>query len=155
MFIKRETAIELIDSYAQALYEDEDVEKGRVADYCSAMLETVSEEYVVPIEQYHKLNFECTVLKALLKGEWVKCNDVQEALNITFDQGMKMFQFGVGGPWNNPEDVRFRIGEKTLEQTKMKDFEEDFKVQEAMLTPRIDPNTHQWELVLEQQGGII
>lgn len=155
MFIKRENAIETIDSYAQALYADNDWKMGETADYCSTLLENVPDEYVVPIEQYNKLNFQCNVLRALLKGEWVKCNEVQEALNITFDQGMKMFQFGVCGPWNNPEDVRFRISEKTISQTKMKDFEEEFKIQEAVVRTRSNPDTHQWELILEQQGGII
>lgn len=153
MFIKRETAIELIDTYAQALYEDEDVEKGRVADYCSTLLENIDEEYVVDIEQYHQLNFQCTVLKALLKGEWVQAEHVKEALNITFDQCMKMFELGVGGPWNDPEDIRFRISQKTVGQTKMKDFEEDFKIQEA-IDKLTRPNDN-LELLLEQQGGII
>ena len=121
MFIKRETAIELIDSYAQALYEDEEVENGRVADYCSVLVGNINEEYVVDIEQYHQLNFQCNVLKALLKGEWVQCHHVQEALNLTFDQCKEIFDIGIGGPWNDPEDVRFRIGEKTISQTKMED----------------------------------
>ena len=151
MFIKREDAIHTIDNYAQALYAENYHDMGKIADTCSTLLEDVKEEYVVPIEQYHKLNFQCTVLKALLKGEWVKCNDVQEALNITFDQCMKMFQFGVGGPWNDPEDVRFRIGEKTLEQTKMKDFEEEFKIQEAVVRACTNPDTHQWEMHLSEE----
>ena len=155
MFIKKETAIELIDTYAQALYEGEEVERGRVADYCSTLLANIDEEYVVDIEQYHQLNFQCTVLKALLKGEWVQAEYVKEALNITFDQCMKMFELGVGGPWNDPEDIRFRISQKTIDQNKMKDFEEDFKIQEAAVRSCSNPDSHQWELILEQQGGII
>ena len=107
------------------------------------------------MDEYHKLNYKCTVLRALLNGEWVKCEDVTEALNITFDMGMKMFQLGVGGPWNHPEDIRFRIGEKTISQTKMKDFEEDFGIQEAIDKTRFNYDTRQMELILEQQGGII
>lgn len=155
MYIKRESAMNALNAYAQKLYAHNDWKMGETVDDCIAILKDIDEETVLPIEQYYKLNFECTVLKALLKGEWVKCSDVQEALNITFDQGMKMFQFGVGGPWNNPEDVRFRIGEKTLEQTKMKDFEEDFKIQEEITKAHSNPDTHQWEIILEQQGGII
>ena len=154
MFIKRENAIKAIDDYAQALYSENYSDMGKIADTCSVLLENVKEEYVVPIEQYHKLNFHCTVLKALLKGEYVKCDDVMEALNITFDQGMKMFEFGASGPWDD-SNVRFRIGQKTLDQTKMKDFEKDFEVQETMFRAQINPDTHQLELVLEQQGGII
>lgn len=155
MFIRRDWAIKSLDNYAQALYANNDWKMGETADFCSTLLENIPDAYVVTMDEYRKLTFKCTIMKALLMGEWVKCTDVQEALDITFDQCMKMFQFGVGGPWDNPEDVRFRIGEKTLEQTKMKDFEADFKIQEAMLKPRVNPDTHQWELVLEQQGGII
>ena len=115
---------------------------------------------VVALEENLKLNFQCNVLKALLKGEWVRCNDVQEALNITFNQGMKMFEVGRVGPWTpcyleDNHNIAFRICEKTLEQTKMHDFEEDFKIQEAVVKARSNPDTHQWELLLEQQGGII
>lgn len=155
MFIRRENAVKVVNDYAQRLYAHNDWKMGETADDCVEFINKVPEEYVVDIEQYHQLNFQCNVLKALLKGEWVQCHHVQEALNITFDQGMKMFDIGVGGPWNDPEDVRFRISQKTLEQTKMKDFEEDFKIREAMLKPRVNPDTHQWELILEQQGGII
>lgn len=116
MFIKRENAIKAINNYAQKLYAKNDWKMGETADDCITLLKDIDEEYVVDIEQYHQLNFQCTVLKALLKGEWVQAEHVKEALNITFDQCMKMFELGVGGPWNDPEDVRFRIGEKTLEQ---------------------------------------
>ena len=160
MFIKRDNAIKTIDEYAQALYANNDWKMGETADYCSVLLENVTEEYVVTIEQYNELNFQCNVLKALLKGEWVRCNDVQEALNITFNQGMKMFEVGRVGPWTpcyleDNHNIAFRICEKTLEQTKMHDFEEDFKIQEAVVKARSNPDTHQWELLLEQQGGII
>lgn len=114
---------------------------------------------VVSLEQNLKLNFQCNVLKALLRGEWVDCNDVQEALNITFDQGMRMFDFGRTASWNpiplegQKVTVKFRIGEKTLEQTKMHDFEEDFKIQEAMTKVRSNPNTHQLEVLLSEKEG--
>ena len=116
---------------------------------------------VVSLEQNLKLNFQCNVLKALLKGEWVDCTDAMEALDITFDQGMKMFEFGRTASWNpaplegQKVCTKFRISEKTLEQTKMYDFEEDFKIQEAIVKARSNPDNHQWELILEQQGGII
>ena len=155
MFIKRENAIKAINDYAQKLYAKNDWKMGETADDCIALLKDIDEEYVVDIEQYHHLNFQCNVLKALLKGEWVQAEHVKEALNITFDQCTKMFELGVDGPWNDPEDIRFRIGEKTISQTKMKDFEEGFKIQEAFLGSRSNPDTHQWELILEQQGGII
>ncbi len=154
-FISRENAIKAVDNYAQELYSHNDWKMGETADYCATLLERIPDEYVVRIEAWNKLNFECNVLRALLKGEWVKCDDAMEALNITFDQGLKMFQFGACGPWDNPEEVRFRIGEKTISQTKMKDFERDFKIQEAVVRSRSNPDTHQWELILEQQDGII
>ena len=156
MFIKRENAIKVIDDYAQALYQQNDWKMGETADHCSMLVKSAPEEYVVRIEEWNKLNFECNVLRALLKGEWVKCDDVMEAMNITFDQGLKMFEFGARGPWLAPEEVRFRIDEKTIAQTKMKDFERDFEIQDAVV--RSNPNnsdTAQLELILEQQGGII
>lgn len=161
MFIRRDEAIKSIDDYAQALYSNNDWKMGETADYCSTLLESVTDAYVVDIDEYRKLNFKCTVMKALLMGEWVKCEDVQEALNLTFDQCMRMFEFGRTASWNpaplegQKVTTKFMISEKTLEQTKMKDFEKDFKIQEAFLSSRSNPDTHQWELILEQQGGII
>lgn len=161
MFIKRENAIKIVDEYAQALYAQNDWKMGETADYCSTLLENVTDEYVVTVEQYNALNFQCNVLKALLKGEWVKSEDVQNALNITFEQGMQMFELGRMASWNpaplegQKVCTKFRISEKTLEQTKMHDFEEDFKIQEAIVKARSNPDNHQWELILEQQGGII
>ncbi len=140
-----------LDEYAQKLYAHNDWKMGETVDDCIAILKDIDEENVLPIEQYYKLNFECTVLKTLLKGEWVKCNDVQEALNITFDQGLKMFQ--LGGPFDNLEDFRFRIGKKTLEQVEVKDFEEDFKTQETMFRSQINPDTHQLEVLIETYNG--
>ena len=155
-FINKEKAIETLDGYARALYQDSDWKAGKTADYCSTLLESVTEEYVVRIEEWNKLNFECNVLKALLKGEWVKCADAMEALNITFDQGMKMFQFGVEGTWPPTEDnVSFRISEQTISQTRMKDFEEDFKIQEKLFRSKAVTDVQQLELILEQQGGIL
>lgn len=153
MYIKREAAIKAIDEYAQKLYAHNDWKMGETVDDCIAILKDIDEENVINIQEWHTLHFKYNVLKELLKGEWVKCEYVQEALNITFDQGIKMFQ--LGGPFEDAEDFRFRIGQKTLEQTKMKDFEKDFKIQEAFLNSRSNPDTHQWELILEQQGGII
>lgn len=155
-FISKEKAIETLDNYAQALYQQNDWKMGETVDYASTLLENVVEEYVVSIEQYNKLNYQCNVLKALLKGEWVKCADAIEALNITFDQGMKMFQFGVEGTWPPTEaNVSFRISEQTISQTKMKDFEEDFKLQDMLYRSKVNMDTSHLELILEQQGGII
>ena len=154
MFIKREDAIKSIDDYAQDLYSHNDWKMGETADYCATLVENIPDTYVVSMDEYHKLNFKCTVMRALLMGEWVKCNDVQEALNITFNQGLKIFEFGACGPWDD-HNVRFRIGEKTLEQTKMKDFEKDFKIQEAMTRVHSNPDTHQLEVLLEPHDGDI
>lgn len=40
------------------------------------------------------------VLKDLIKGEWVDCDKVQEALSIDFSTGLKMFDFSRTAEWN-------------------------------------------------------
>jgi hypothetical protein len=155
-FIDKEKAIESLDSYAQDLYQQGEWNNGKTAHYCATLLESVPDKYVVCIEEWNKLKFECNVLKALLKGEWVRCRDAMEALNITFDQGIKMFQFCVTGAWPTSEDnVSFRISEHTIAQTKTKDFEEDFKLQEMLHMSKVDTAASTLELILEQQGGIL
>lgn len=155
-FIDKENTVCVLDNYAQALYQQNNWKMGETVDNCKVLVEEISDEYVIPIEQYNRLNFKCNVLRALLKGEWVHCKDAQEALDITFDQGMKMFQFGVEGTWPpSIDNVSFRISEQTIAQTKIKDFEEDFKLQELLYRSKVDAAVDNLELILEQHGGIL
>ena len=61
-------------------------------------------------------------LKKLLEGQWVDCKAVQDALDITFAEGLKKFEFGRIAKWNpvplNGQKVitKFRLCEKTIEQ---------------------------------------
>lgn len=61
-------------------------------------------------------------LRKLLNGEWVDCQEVQEALDISFSEGLKKFDFGRLAKWNaaplNGQRIiaKFRLCEKTIEQ---------------------------------------
>ena len=160
MFIKRENAIKAIDAYAQALYAEDYHDMGKAVDTCSVMLEDIKMENVVPAHEYYKLNFQCNVLKALLNGEWVNCEDVQETLNITFEQGMQMFKLGRMATWNSyPENgqrivTKFKISENTLRNTKYT-FEDSYNIVEHPVVSESAPTNNHLELLLEQQGGII
>lgn len=132
MFIKREDAIKSIDDYAQALYSHNDWKMGETADYCATLLENVPDAYVVTMDEYCRLNYKCTVMRALLMGEWVKCQDVLDALNITFDMALKMFQMGTVMPWNSSyeegkDNISFRIGDKTANYADMQLNYEEFR----------------------------
>jgi hypothetical protein len=155
-FISREQALSTINNYAQNLYQQGNWKMGETVDDCLDILKSLPDEYAVRIEEWNKLNFECNVLRALLNGEWVNCKDVQEAMNITFEQGKEMFDYGVCGPWNGQlVGEKFRIGEKTTSKITSYGIEECTEVKEASIAARTNPDTHQWELILEQQGGII
>jgi hypothetical protein len=132
---------------------------GETADYCATLLENVPDEYVVRIEEWTSLNYRCNVLKALLMGEWVKCQDVLDALNITFDMALKMFQMGTVMPWNSSyeegkDNISFRIGDKTANYADMQLYAEEFHKMER-LNRMEEISKEQLELILEQHGGII
>ena len=61
-------------------------------------------------------------LRKLLNGEWVDCVEVQEALDISFSEGLKRFDFGRMAKWNpapyNGQCIitKFKLCEKTVEQ---------------------------------------
>jgi hypothetical protein len=40
------------------------------------------------------------ILKRLFEGEWVDCKDVEEALDIDFATGLKLFDFSRTAEWN-------------------------------------------------------
>ena len=73
-------------------------------------------------------------LKKLLEGRWVDCQAVQDALDITFAEGLKMFEFGRIAKWNpaplNGQKVitKFRLCEKTIEQLGEFPFETEEEV---------------------------
>ena len=105
-------------------------------------------------------NEKVQALRKLINGEWVEKNLVCEAMGIDSNEASKLFEYGRMSAWNpaplNGQRVveKFRISEKTLKLPKLFWCEEDtFKP--ATVSADVNPKTHQWELVLEQQGGII
>jgi hypothetical protein len=76
----------------------------------------------VSIHAYNRVKKENEVLRRLLNGEWVDTEAVQETLGITFQEGMRMFDFGRTVKWNkaplNGQKVitKFRLCEKTIGQ---------------------------------------
>lgn len=114
----------------------------------------------VSIEEYQSVCKDLEALQSLLRGEWVDTERVCTALNITFSEGMKMFDFGRMAAWNKaPKNgqyivTKFRIAEKTVQPPKVFWCEED-DIGYAKVTAEPNMDTHQWELILEQQGGII
>lgn len=79
--------------------------------------------------EYSELLKKYETLKKLLKGEWVYTEAVQEALDIDFSEGMRMFDFGRTVKWNkaplNGQKVvtKFRLCEKTIDQLGVFPFE--------------------------------
>lgn len=115
---------------------------------------------IVSVHAYRRVKKDHEVLKRLLNGEWVDKDDVCTAMGITFTEAMQMFEYGRMAKWNpaplNGQRVveKFRISEKTLKTPQI--FwcdEDDFKP--AEIKAEVNQDTHQWELILEQQGGII
>jgi hypothetical protein len=59
-------------------------------------------------------------LKKLLEGQWVDCKAVQDALDITFAEGLRMFEFGRIAKWcpapmNGQKIItKFKLSEKTI-----------------------------------------
>ena len=49
---------------------------------------------------FNELETENDILKRLINGEWVDCDDVQKALGIDFRTGLKMFDFSRTAEWN-------------------------------------------------------
>lgn len=70
-------------------------------------------------------------LRKLLEGQWVDTQDVQEALEISFSEGMRRFDFGRMAKWNKPPlngqrvITKFRLHEKTAETAGIFDFDTD------------------------------
>lgn len=110
---------------------------------------------VVSLEQYNKLRHQYGVLVALLMGEWVHCQDVQEALKITFEQGLDMFEFGRMASWNpypqNGQKIitKFRISEKTLRKP-MYSFEDNFNINRYCVVPEINSEEQHSDAILKQ-----
>jgi hypothetical protein len=83
----------------------------------------------IAVENQYKDQVE--TLRKLLHGEWVNTESVQEALDITFAEGLKMFDFGRVAKWSpapmNGQKIitKFRLCEKTIEQLGEFQFESD------------------------------
>ena len=99
-------------------------------------------------------------LRKLINGEWVEKVIVCEAMGIDSTEASQLFEYGRMAVWNKPPlngqrvVEKFRISEKTLKLPKLFWCDED-NFKQATVSAEVNPKTHQWELVLEQQGGII
>lgn len=73
---------------------------------------------------YEDLQEYVETLRKLIKGEWVDCDKVCQAMNIEFKEGMHLFEFGRQALWNpaplNGQRVitKFRVTEKTVQPSK-------------------------------------
>lgn len=71
-------------------------------------------------KENEELTKKYNTLRKLLEGHWVDTQDVQEALDITFTDGMQRFDFGRQAKWNKPPlkgqsvITKFRLNEKTI-----------------------------------------
>ena len=116
---------------------------------------------VVNQAEYDYIKKDRDTLRKLIAGEWVDCEAVQRALDITFSQGLKMFDFGRMVAWNKqPKNgqfivTKFRICEKTVKPKPEVFWCEEDDIKYAEINAKVNEDNHQWELVLEQQGGII
>ena len=71
-------------------------------------------------KDYEDIARKYDTLRKLINGNWVDTEAVQEAMGITFSEGMEMFDFGRMAVWNkaplNGQRVitKFRLCEKTI-----------------------------------------
>lgn len=71
---------------------------------------------------YDELLKKYETLRKLLAGQWVDTQAVQDALDIDFSEGLRMFDFGRTVKWNkaplNGQKIitKFRLCEKTIDQ---------------------------------------
>lgn len=99
---------------------------------------TTKEAAVVSIHAYRRVQKEkeefikkYNTLRRLLDGYWVNTDDVQEALEIDFSEGLKMFDFGRQAVWNRPPKngqyivTKFRVCDKTIKEPGVFWCEED------------------------------
>jgi hypothetical protein len=125
-------------------------------------------EPTVSIHAYRRVQKEnedllkkCETLRKLINGQWVDTQAVQDALEIDFKEGMKLFDFGRQVAWNKPPRngqfivTKFRICEKTIKPKPEVFWCEEDDIKYAEVNAKVNEDNHQWELVLEQQGGII
>lgn len=125
-------------------------------------------ESVVSIHAYRRMQKEneellkkCETLRKLINGQWVDTQAVQDALDIDFKEGLKMFDFSsqvaLNKPPKNGQQVvtKFRIAEKTIKPQPEVFWCEKDDIKYAEVNAKVNENDYQWELVLEQQGGII
>lgn len=92
-------------------------------------------------------------LRNLVNGYWVDTQDVQDALEISFSEGMKMFDFGRISKWNpaplNGQKIitKFRLCEKTVKPKEWFDFDSE-DIKGCSLEPQVNQDTHLFELCL-------
>lgn len=116
---------------------------------------------VVTQAEYDYIKRDRDVLRKLVTGEWVDCEEVQRALDITFSQGLKMFDFGRQVAWNKaPKNGQYVVTKFRLDPNKIPDkYSMEFWTQEDDAAyndfNKADDEINVNELILEQQGGII
>lgn len=116
---------------------------------------------VVNQAEYDYIKKDRNTLRKLVAGEWVDCEAVQRALDITFSQGLKMFDFGRQVAWNKPPKngqyvvTKFRLDPEKIPDKYSVEFwtaNDDTAYNDFNTT---DNEINVNELILEQQGGII
>ena len=112
---------------------------------------------VVTQAEYDYIKKDRDVLRKLVTGEWVDCEAVQRALDITFSQGLKMFDFGRQVAWNKaPKNGQYVVTKFRLDPDKIP---MEFWTQEDDAAyndfNKADDEINVQELILEQQGGIL
>lgn len=120
-------------------------------------LKDIPEQAVVSKDEYDNLYKKYMTLLRLLNGEWVNCDDVEAAMNITFREGLKRFDFGRDGRWNKPPlngqytVAKFRMCEKTLKPQPAVFWCEEDEIDYAKANAQANPTTHEWELHLSEE----
>ena len=120
-------------------------------------------EPTVSIHAYRRVQKEnedllkkCDTLHRLINGNWVDTQDVQDALGIGFKECLKLFDFCrtvkcTPEPSNGQKVItKFRLCEKTVKSKELFEFNSE-DIKECELAPRVNPDTHQWELCLQDK----
>lgn len=116
---------------------------------------------VVNKSEFDYIKQDRDTLRKLIVGEWVDCEAVQRALDITFSQGLKMFDFGRQVAWNKaPNNGQYVVTKFRLDPDKIPDkYSMEFWTQEDDAAyndfNKADDEINVQELILEQQGGIL
>ena len=101
-YIKKESMVERLEKsicWCETELEHGDYRKGCIAALKDAVNAVRFTEGIC-VEIVKEPETKNDVLKRLFNGEWVDCEDVQEALGIDFKTGLKMFDFSRTAEWN-------------------------------------------------------